>query len=114
VRDCRPGKTETPFINSPVYKLSSLAAEDFATIYEYTLLNFGARQADAYTDDLEATLRLLSSSPLMGHECAEIAEGVRRHDHQRHAIFYRWREQDIFVIRLLHQQMEPMKHFFEL
>ncbi|SDN69932.1 type II toxin-antitoxin system RelE/ParE family toxin [Vreelandella arcis] len=97
-----------------MYKLSNLAAEDFASIYEYTLLNFGALQADAYTDNLEGTLRLLSGSPLMGCECPEIGDGVRRHDHQRHAIFYRQREQDIFVIRILHQQMEPLKHVFEL
>ena len=97
-----------------MYKLSSLAAEDFAAIYEYTLLNFGARQADVYTDNLESTFFLLFSSPLMGHENKEIADGVRRHDHQQHSIFYRPREHDIFVIRILHQQMEPMRHFFEL
>lgn len=33
-----------------MYKLSNLAAEDFAAIYEYTLLNFGARQADPVRD----------------------------------------------------------------
>jgi toxin ParE1/3/4 len=97
-----------------VYNLSRLAAEDFTAIYEYTLLNFGPHQADAYSDELESTLRLLCNSPETGHECSEIAAGVRRHDHQRHAIFYRPREQDIFIIRLLHQQMEPMRHFFEL
>jgi len=97
-----------------LYKLSKLAAEDFAAIYEYTLLNFGARQADAYTDDLESAFRLLSTSPLMGHECQELADGVRRHDHQRHAIFYRRRESGIFIIRILHQQMEPMRHFSEI
>lgn len=97
-----------------MYKLSKLAVEDFTAIYEYTLLNFGAIQADNYTDYLESAFRLLSSSPLMGYECPEIADGVRRHDHQRHAIFYRQRVHDIFVIRILHQQMEPMKHFFEL
>ncbi|GAB2703467.1 type II toxin-antitoxin system RelE/ParE family toxin [Aliiglaciecola aliphaticivorans] len=95
-----------------MYKLSTLAVEDFASIYEYTLLNFGARQADDYTDDMERIFQLLASSPLMGHTCPEIAESVRRHDHERHAIFYRKREHDIFVIRILHQQMEPMKHFF--
>ena len=67
-----------------MYKLSNLAADDFAAIYEYTLLNFGARQADAYTDDLENALRILPDAPLMGHECPEIADEVRRHDHQRH------------------------------
>ena len=97
-----------------MYKLSKLAAEDFAAIYEYTLLNFGARQADAYTDDLESAFRLLSTSPLMGHECQELADGVRRHDHQRHAIFYRRREHGIFIIRILHQQREPMRHFSDL
>ena len=96
-----------------MYKLSRLAAEDFAAIYEYTLLNFGVLQADAYTEDLETVFRLLSSSPLMGHEYPQIADAIRRHDHQRHAIFYRQRESDIFVVRILHQQMEPMKHFFE-
>lgn len=97
-----------------MYKLSKLAAEDFAAIYEYTLRHFGALQADAYTDDLEGVLRLLSGSPLMGHDLQEVVEGVRRHDHQRHAIFYRPRERDIYVIRILHQQMEPMKYLFEL
>lgn len=97
-----------------MYKLSKLAVDDFTSIYEYTLLNFGVIQADIYTDHLETSFHLLSSSPLMGYECPEIADGIRRHDHQRHAIFYRQREQDIFVIRILHQQMEPMKYFFEL
>ena len=52
-----------------MYKLSRLAVEDFASIYEYTLLNFGVLQADTYTDNLESALCLLSSSPLMGYEC---------------------------------------------
>lgn len=97
-----------------MYKLSNLAVEDFAAIYEYTLLNFGAIQADAYTENLENCLALLSSNPLMGYEYPAIAAGIRRHDHQKHAIFYRQRAQDIFVIRILHQQMEPLKHFFDV
>ncbi len=97
-----------------MYKLSNLAVKDFASIYEYTLLNFGALQADTYTDDLDRALNLLSGSPLIGFECSEIANDVRRHDHQKHAIFYRQREHDIFVIRILHQQLNPGKHLFEL
>lgn len=96
-----------------MYKLSQLAAEDFAAIYEYTLLNFGARQADAYTDALDSTFRLLFSSPLMGTECPQLATEIRRFNHQRHAIFYRHREHDIFVIRILHQQMESDRYIVE-
>ncbi|MBO2618333.1 type II toxin-antitoxin system RelE/ParE family toxin [Shewanella algae] len=94
-----------------MYKLSNLAADDFAGIYLYTLQAFGPRQADSYTEDLENTFGLLSRSPNIGRACQDIAEGLLRHDHQRHAIFYRKTPLGIFVIRILHQQMEPMKHF---
>ncbi|WP_231571953.1 hypothetical protein [Vibrio jasicida] len=33
-------------------------------------------------------LLTLAEQPLMGYECSEIAEGLRRHDHHKHAIFY--------------------------
>lgn len=97
-----------------MYKLSNLAAEDFAAIYEHTLLNFGALQADTYTDELDRALQLLSGSPLMGYECSKIADQVRRQDHQKHIIFYRLLERGIFVIRVFHQQMDPWRHLFEL
>ncbi|OQU09256.1 plasmid stabilization protein, partial [Vibrio parahaemolyticus] len=35
-----------------MYKLSNLAAKDFEQIFEYTLLNFGIKQADVYTDSI--------------------------------------------------------------
>lgn len=94
-----------------MYKLSKLAAEDFAEIFEYTLINFGVKQADLYTSRLHKTLLNLSSQPLLGKEYSLIGEGIRRHDHQRHAIFYRPNDTGIFVIRLLHQRMEPLKYF---
>ena len=96
-----------------MYRLSNQAADDFATIYEYTLLNFGARQADAYADHLDQIMRLLAGSPQMGRECPEIGDTVLRHDHRHHVIFYRVRVQDIFIIRVLHQRMEPLRHFGE-
>jgi toxin ParE1/3/4 len=42
-----------------MYKLSELAAEDFAGIYEYSLLNFGLQQAEHFTENLESALLLL-------------------------------------------------------
>ena len=96
-----------------MYKLSRLAAEDFAAIYEYTLLNFGVIQADAYTQDLEKVLALLSEHPFIGIASDEIDRDMRRHDHQRHAIFYRSADGNLFVLQILHQQMEATRHLFE-
>ena len=97
-----------------MFKLSKLAADDFAATYEYTLLNFGVRQADAYTNELGKVLALLASSPLMGPAHQELGENVKRHDHQQHAIFYCSRELDIFVLRILHQQIESTRHLLNL
>ncbi|MGF1708882.1 type II toxin-antitoxin system RelE/ParE family toxin [Enterovibrio baiacu] len=94
-----------------MYKLSNKAADDFGGIYEYTYLNFGEEQADIYVEEMEACLLTLSGEPLMGRDCGEIGPGIRRHDFQKHALFYRVRESDIFVLRILHQQMNPLRHF---
>ncbi|OTA14232.1 plasmid stabilization protein [Xenorhabdus vietnamensis] len=95
-----------------MYKLSNLASEDFEHIFEYTLLNFGVEQADEYTEGMHSALQTLAENPLMGHECPEIAIGLRRHDHQKHAIFYRCQSSEVYVLRILHQQMEPLRHFY--
>ena len=42
-----------------MYKLSELAAEDFAGIYEYSLLNFGLQQAEHNAENLEPALLVL-------------------------------------------------------
>lgn len=93
-----------------MYKLSQKAADDFGDIYEYTFLNFGEDKADGYTEEMEQFLTVLSEAPFIGRDCSELRSGVRRHDHQKHVIFYRVREFDVFVIRILHQQMNPMLH----
>lgn len=97
-----------------MYKLSQLAAKDFAAIYEYSLLNFGAEQADAYTHDLEKLFELLHQSPFMGNVYEEVGDNVRVHYHQKHSIFYQQRSSNIFILRILHSSMQPHLHRFEV
>ncbi len=93
-----------------MYKLSNLAADDFGSIYEYTWREFGALQADKYTRQLEKFLQLLAKSPMSGRDYSAVLENTRRHDHGQHAIFYRPTEYGIFIIRILHQQMNVEQH----
>ena len=93
-----------------MYKLSNKAAEDFEQIYEYTYLNFSENKADIYTDDMDKCLLLLSSSPQIGRSLDKIKKGVYRLDHEYHAIFYLIESSDIFILRILHQQMNPLLH----
>ena len=93
-----------------MYKLSNLAAEDFGAVYEYTFRRFGPQQADSYTNQLDAILTILANNPLMGRDISEVLEGVRRHEHSHHAIFYQMADDGIYVIRILHQKMHPLLH----
>ena len=83
-----------------MYRLSNLAAKDFEAIYEYTWRRFGPLQADKYTNELDGLLKLLARNPLMGRDCQNLIDGARRHA-----------DDAIFVIRILHQQMDPLRHF---
>lgn len=93
-----------------MFKLSKKAADDFGNIYEYTFLNFGEEQADLYTNEMDSCLINLSKAPMMECDCSQLSPGIRRQDFLKHAIFYRVREDDIFIIRILHQQMNAMLH----
>ncbi|MUK90879.1 type II toxin-antitoxin system RelE/ParE family toxin [Aliivibrio fischeri] len=93
-----------------MYKLSNKSIEDFEHIYEYTYLNFGENKADTYTNDIEKCLLLLSHSPQIGRSLDNIKKGIYRHDHENHSIFYRIKSNFIFIIRILHQQMNPVLH----
>jgi len=92
-----------------VYKLTERAADDFAGIYDYTLLRFGEAQADLYTNALEECLETLVAMPDMGRDYHAIS-GVMRIEFQLHAIFYRIRDADILIARILHQQMNHKRH----
>jgi len=92
------------------YKLSKRADKDFKGIYKYTYTKFGEQQADKYTNSLEKCFLLLSEIPTIGRNVDYIKKGVLRHEHQEHTIFYRERKQDIFVVRILHEDMEPIRH----
>lgn len=92
-----------------MYKLTERAAEDFAGIYDYTLLKFGETQADQYTDALEAFFKTLVSMPELGRDYYSV-DGVMRIEFQRHTIFYTIRSDDILIARILHQQMNHPRH----
>lgn len=93
-----------------MYKLTVLAAEDFAGIYDYTLLRFGKAQAEHYTDEMEAFFDTLAGMPHLGREYPSVP-GVMRAEFQRHTVFYTVRAHDILIARILHQQMNHPRHF---
>lgn len=92
------------------YELSSDAENDVIGIYLYTLENFGPDKADIYTTGLEDRFKLLASNPKLGRQYNEVILGTYRIGYESHSIYYRLSETGIFILRILHQRMDPGRH----
>lgn len=92
------------------YRLTRTADARLSGIYEYSYLNFGEAQADAYLLDLNRIFELLAETPFMGRECGELGTGLRRLIHKRHVAFYRITTEGILIVDIVGTDQLPEKH----
>lgn len=112
-----------------IVRLTREAERDFAEIARYTVATFGADQAMRYAGLIERAFALLAEDP---HRPAsrgrdELRPGVRsmhlsRAAERRHAaahvIYYHLAaraggRQDLVVLRVLHERMEPLRRLVD-
>ena len=89
------------------YRLSRQADRTLADIYFHTAERFGIRQADSYATGMLTTFDLLVTFPTMGRIASNIRPGLRRHEHGSHVIFYRVRDDGLFIVGIIHRRMRP-------
>ena len=97
----------------PDYRLSRMARLDLFDIADYTLATWDEEQALRCLDGLEECFRLLAESPELGRACDGVRLGYRRHEHEKHAIFYRATGEGVFIGRILHQRMLPNRRLLD-
>lgn len=87
------------------------ARRQLAEIAVYTATTWGAEQARIYRADLDKTLHALCWEPLMGSDIGSVRKGYRSFPSGRHVIFYRLLGNRLEVTAILHERMDPKKHF---
>ena len=92
------------------YALSKKADDDLDDIYVYSVQNFGEAQADTFFLSLCACLQTLADNPRMGRAASWLNPGLLWHQHERHLIFYMTEDADIFIVRVLHEAMDFIRH----
>lgn len=92
------------------YKITREADKDLSEIYVYGFLNFGERQAETYFSELENCFQLLSETPFICRERLEFTPPVRIHNHGRHLVVYVVQDDQILVVRILHDSMDIQGH----
>lgn len=92
------------------YRLTPAAERDLEAIWMYTHQQWGADQANHYTDTMTAAFAELAQLPTAAQACDHIRAAYRRKSVGRHAIYFRITAYGIAIIRILHEKMDAPRH----
>ncbi|MDO9226863.1 MAG: type II toxin-antitoxin system RelE/ParE family toxin [Pseudomonadota bacterium] len=92
------------------YRLAPAAERDLENIWIYTRRQWGAEQANRYTDTLTVAFAELAQSPRTAPACDPIRPGYRRRRVERHMIYFRITTYGIAIVRILHDRMDAPLH----
>ena len=95
----------------PTYRLSPLAEDDLYKIISTTINSWGNEQAKEYAQNIDTALIKLAQYPDFGRERNEVYNGAKSFPVEKHIVFYQVSDNGIDVARILHQRMDPSKHF---
>lgn len=90
--------------------LSPRAKLDLNEIWDYTLLEWGAGQAERYVRELWSTLLTAASDPARAVAIGEVRKGYRKSRYGSHVIFFKVTGNGIDLVRILHQRMDFDRH----
>ena len=93
------------------YQLTNSAENAIDKIYEYSILTFGLEQARAYVQGLHQCCSTLADNPRLGRDVSEMKTGYRRHQYERHSMYYKMTKTGILVTRILGPGQDPAKNF---
>ena len=92
------------------YHFTEKAERDLEGIIDYTLQQWGVSQADTYLDDLETRAQLLADNPDLGTKREALSERLLSFPYESHILYYITGSHGITIVRVLHQNMDPVKH----
>lgn len=88
-------------------ELSEAARRDFRDILSYTLKTWGGHQLVSYRNIIDTKLRSLAQDPSAGRD--SIKPSLRVLAAGRHRIYFRTEGQTVYVVRILHERMDPSR-----
>ncbi|MEQ9346949.1 MAG: type II toxin-antitoxin system RelE/ParE family toxin [Thalassospira sp.] len=94
----------------PEYVLSKKADADLEGIYIYSCETFGTSRATDYFLSLRDCLNRIAASPHIGRDAGFLHPDMHSHHHERHMIYYLIEGNGIFVVRVLHDAMDELRH----
>lgn len=93
------------------FYLTNAAVDDLMEIGRYTQERWGVEQRNDYLERLDAAFADLDEMPGVGLACDHYRAGYRQYLVGKHWVFYRrLNDDDIEVVRILHERMDVPRH----
>lgn len=94
-------------------RLSPAAAEDLETILRFTMETWGLNQFEEYLVAFQKVFDIICIDPscALSKERGELFKDCRSIRSGRHIVFFRVRNDNVEVVRILHDRMDFLSHF---
>lgn len=86
------------------------ARRDLRSIWRYSVEHWGRERADRYVRDIHQAFAALADEVHRGRRCDDILPEYRKYRVESHMIFYRVIADGIEIVRILHQNMDFVRH----
>ncbi len=91
--------------------LSPKAQSDLSDIWDYTLEQWGIDQAEKYLRELWGAIEQQTCDPKMSVAIGDVRKGYRKVRLGSHIVFFKLLENEVDIVRILHQRMDFERHF---
>jgi len=85
---------------------SARARADLDDIWSYGALHHGMDRAEHYLREIERLSKRLAMHPRSGRTAEDVRPGLMKAGVGRHVIFYRLSDEELRIVRVLHDAMD--------
>ncbi len=92
------------------FRLTPDAKASMMQIARYTQQQWGKKQRDTYMAMIDGCFHALCQTPRLGKIRPEIHHALRSIPADKHVIFYLIRQDEVVIVHVLHERMDPGRH----
>ncbi|MDZ4749146.1 MAG: type II toxin-antitoxin system RelE/ParE family toxin [Saprospiraceae bacterium] len=94
-------------------RLSPAASEDFENILQFTMETWGVNQFEQYLAGFQHVFDIICIDPssALSKERGELFDDCRSIRSGRHIVFFRLKNDNVEVVRILHDKMDFLSQF---
>lgn len=87
-------------------RFHSSAQRDFTNLASRSEREWGKVRTRRYLDEIERKIQSILENPMLGHDAGLPRAGLRRISAGRDVIFYRFDDQQVEIVRIIHDRMD--------